>query len=98
MNNLRHPLSQESRQRALRSPKQIGERVRVTAAPIYLLATAVLLMIGAFILWGFLGVVTDKAYYSGFWKLSYSDSSGQASAVQRMVRRMRMGAPWWATL
>lgn len=39
--------------------------MRVTAAPIYLLATAVLLMIGAFILWGFLGVVTDKAYYSG---------------------------------
>ena len=67
--------------------------MRVTAAPIYLLATAVLLMIGAFILWDFLGVVTDKAYYSGFWKLSYSDSSGQPSAVQRMVRWMRTGAP-----
>lgn len=64
-NGLKNLLSQESREKALKSPKQIGEKVRVTAAPVYLLATAVLLMIGAFIVWGFLGNVTDKANYVG---------------------------------
>ena len=64
-NGLKNPLSQESREKALKSPKQIGEKVRVTAAPVYLLAAAVLMMIGAFIVWGFLGNVTDKAYYVG---------------------------------
>ncbi len=64
-NSLRNPLSQVSREHTLRSPKDLGDRVRVTAAPIYLLATAVLLMIGAFIVWGFLGNVTDKANYAG---------------------------------
>ena len=64
-NGLKNLLSQESREKALKSPKQIGEKVRVTAAPIYLLATAVLMMIGAFIVWGFLGNVTDKANYVG---------------------------------
>lgn len=64
-NGLKNLLSQESREKALKSPKQIGEKVRVTAAPVYLLATAVLLMIGAYIVWGFLGNVTDKANYVG---------------------------------
>ena len=39
-NGLKNLLSQESREKALKSPKQIGEKVRVTAAPIYLLAKA----------------------------------------------------------
>ena len=49
----------------LRSPEQIGDNLRVTAVPTYLLATAIIILLGAFIVWGFLGTVSDKAYYSG---------------------------------
>jgi hypothetical protein len=49
----------------LRSPEKIGDHLRVTAVPTYLLATAILILLGAFIVWGFLGTVSDKAYYSG---------------------------------
>ena len=47
------------------SPDQICNHLRVTAVPTYLLATAILILFGAFIVWGFLGNVSDKAYYSG---------------------------------
>ena len=47
------------------SPDQICDHLRVTAVPTYLLATAILMLFGAFIVWGFLGNVSDKAYYSG---------------------------------
>lgn len=50
---------------SLRSPEEMGEHLRVTSVPTYLLAAAVILMLGAFIVWGFLGNVSDKAYYSG---------------------------------
>ena len=50
---------------SLRSPEEMGELLRVTSVPTYLLAAAVILMLGAFIVWGFLGKVSDKAYYSG---------------------------------
>ena len=49
----------------LQSPDQIGEHLRVTAVPTYLLATAAFVLLAAFIVWGFLGNVSDKAYYSG---------------------------------
>ena len=49
----------------IQSPNQIGEHLRVTAVPTYLLATAVIILVGAFVVWGFLGTVSDKAYYSG---------------------------------
>ena len=49
----------------IQSPNQIGEHLRVTAVPTYLLATAVIILFGAFFVWGFLGTVSDKAYYSG---------------------------------
>jgi len=49
----------------LRSPDQIHDHLRVTAVPTYLLAAAVSILLGAFIVWGFLGNVSDKAYYSG---------------------------------
>jgi hypothetical protein len=55
----------ESREHALQSPEHIGEHLRVTAVPTYLLATAIIILLGAFIVWGFLGTVSDKAYYSG---------------------------------
>ena len=59
------PFSTESRQRNLSSPDQIGTILKITALPTYLLAFTVLLMIGAFFVWGFLGTVSDKVYYSG---------------------------------
>lgn len=59
------PFSTESRQRNLCSPDQIGTVLKITALPTYLLAFTVLLMIGAFFVWGFLGTVSDKVYYSG---------------------------------
>ena len=49
----------------LRSPDQISNHLRVTAVPTYLLAAAIIILFGAFIVWGFLGNVSDKAYYSG---------------------------------
>jgi hypothetical protein len=49
----------------LQSPEQIADHLRVTYVPTYLLATAAALLLAAFIVWGFLGNVSDKAYYSG---------------------------------
>ena len=60
-----NPFSQESRQQKIQSPEQIGETLKVTALPSYLLALTALLLLGAFFVWGFLGTVSDKVYYSG---------------------------------
>ena len=49
----------------LRSPDQISDHLRVTAVPTYLLAAAIIILFGAFIVWGFLVNVSDKAFYSG---------------------------------
>ena len=50
---------------SLQSPEQIADHLRVTYVPTYLLASAVIVLLVAFIVWGFLGNVSDKAYYSG---------------------------------
>ena len=55
----------ENSEKRAQSPEQISEHLRVTAIPTYLLATAIIVLLGAFIVWGFLGNVSDKAYYSG---------------------------------
>ncbi|MBR6827089.1 MAG: hypothetical protein IKM76_02900 [Prevotella sp.] len=47
------------------SPSQMADYLRLTYVPTYLLATAVIVLFAAFIVWGFLGTVSDKAYYSG---------------------------------
>ena len=60
-----NPFSQESRQDKLRSPHQIGKTLRITALPTYLLALTAILLLGSFFVWGFLGTVSDKVYYSG---------------------------------
>lgn len=60
-----NPFTQDSRQKKLQSPNQIGSTLKVTALPTYLLALTALLLIGAFFVWGFLGTVSDKVYYSG---------------------------------
>ena len=64
-NAVKNKFSKESNGDALRSPEQLGDHLRVTSVPTYLLAAAIILMLGAFIVWGFLGNVSDKAYYSG---------------------------------
>ena len=58
-------VSKESGENTLRSPEQISDHLRVTYVPTYLLATAVTVLLVAFIVWGVLGSVSDKAYYSG---------------------------------
>ena len=49
----------------LQSPEQINDHLRVTYVPTYLLAAAASLLLIAFIVWGVLGTVSDKVYYSG---------------------------------
>ena len=60
-----NPFSSDNRQKQLESPEQIGSVLKVTALPTYLLALTVVLLLGAFFVWGFLGSVSDKVYYSG---------------------------------
>ena len=55
----------EDSEKVIKSPEQIADYLRVTYVPTYLLATAIALLILAFIVWGVLGSVSDKAYYSG---------------------------------
>jgi hypothetical protein len=55
----------EERKTKYNSPSEISDHLKITYVPTYLLATAVALLIAAFIVWGFLGNVSDKAYYSG---------------------------------
>ena len=47
------------------SPAQIADHLRITYVPTYLLATAIGVLMLAFIGWGIWGTVSDKAYYSG---------------------------------
>ena len=47
------------------SPAQIADHLRITYVPTYLLATAIGVLMLAFIGWGFWGTVSDKAYFSG---------------------------------
>jgi hypothetical protein len=49
----------------IQSPEQIPDHLHVTYVPTYLLAAAAALLLAAFIVWGLLGNVSDKAYYSG---------------------------------
>ena len=62
---MQNPFSSDRRLKQLESPEQIGSILRVTALPTYLLALTVVLLLGAFFVWGFLGTVSDKVYYSG---------------------------------
>lgn len=49
----------------IQSPGEIADHLHVTAVPTYLLAGAIIILLGAFIVWGFLGNVSDKAHYFG---------------------------------
>lgn len=56
---------QKKTEKVLQSPSQIADHLRVTYVPAYLLAAAIGLLLAAFIVWGVLGTVSDKVYYSG---------------------------------
>jgi len=60
-----NPFSLGNRESNLQSPDQIRSTLKVTALPTYLLACTAVLLIVAFFVWGFLGSVSDKVYYSG---------------------------------
>ena len=55
----------EDSEKVPQSPEQIVDHLQVTYVPTYLLTTAIGLLMAAFIVWGVLGTVSDKAYYSG---------------------------------
>lgn len=55
----------EDSEKRIQSPEQLSDHLRVTYVPTYLLAAAAALLLVAFIVWGVLGNVSDKAYYSG---------------------------------
>ena len=55
----------EDSEKTLQSPDKIADHLRVTYVPAYLLAAAIGLLLAAFIVWGVLGTVSDKVYYSG---------------------------------
>ena len=55
----------EDSEKTIQSPEQVSDHLRVTYVPTYLLAAAAMLLLVAFIVWGVLGKVSDKAYYSG---------------------------------
>ena len=55
----------EDSEKKIQSPEQLSDHLRVTYVPTYLLAAAAIVLLVAFIVWGFLGNVSDKAYYSG---------------------------------
>ncbi|MBR2228871.1 MAG: hypothetical protein IJ886_01175 [Prevotella sp.] len=55
----------EDSENTIQSPEQLADHLRVTYVPTYLLATAAGLLLAAFIVWGILGSVSDKVYFSG---------------------------------
>ena len=46
-------MKEDSEKRA-QSPEQLGDHLRVTSVPTYLMAAVIIMMLGAFIVWGFL--------------------------------------------
>ncbi len=55
----------EDSEKTIQSPEQLADHLRVTYVPTYLLAAAAAVLLAAFVVWGVLGTVSDKAYYSG---------------------------------
>ena len=49
----------------MESPGQVNDYVRVTSVSPFLIGCTILLLLGAFVVWGVLGTVTDRVQYSG---------------------------------
>ena len=62
---MKNPFTAENRLQRLQSAEQIESVLKITSVPTILIAATVLLLLMAFVTWGFLGTVTDKVYYSG---------------------------------
>ncbi|MBR5747517.1 MAG: hypothetical protein IKZ93_02245 [Prevotella sp.] len=62
---MKNPFTANSRQQRFKRTDQIGGLLKITSVPTYLIALTVLLLLVAFIVWGFQGTVSDKVYYSG---------------------------------
>ena len=65
MGSVNKRVHEKDREETLQSPEQIADHLQVTYVPTYLIAFAASLLLAAFIVWGVLGTVSDKAYYSG---------------------------------
>ena len=65
MHNKNNHFMKEDSEKTLQSPDKIADHLRVTYVPAYLLAAAIGLLLAAFVVWGVLGTVSDKVYYSG---------------------------------
>lgn len=59
------PFAAQSRQRQLTSPDNVQDYVRVTSVSPILIGLAILLLMGAFVVWGIFGTVADRVQYSG---------------------------------
>lgn len=59
------PFSENSRQRQLESPDHVQEYVRVTSVSPFLIGLTILLLLGAFVVWGIFGTVADRVQYTG---------------------------------
>ncbi|MBP5197045.1 MAG: hypothetical protein J6035_06545 [Bacteroidaceae bacterium] len=59
------PFSENSRKRQLDSPDHIQEYVRVTSVSRFLIGLTILLLMGAFVVWGIFGTVADRVQYKG---------------------------------
>ena len=62
---MKNPFTAENRKQRLQSADQIESVLKITSVPTYLRALTVLLLLVAFLTWGFMGTVSDKVYYSG---------------------------------
>lgn len=63
--NQKNPISLEGRRKTLSSPKDLGEHLKITSVPTYLISLTIILLLGAFVVWGFWGSVTHKVNYNG---------------------------------
>ena len=54
---MKNPFTAENRQQRLQSADQIESVLKITSVPTFLIAATVLLLLMAFVTWGFLGTV-----------------------------------------
>lgn len=59
-----NPFSAHSRQRQLETPDHVQDYVRVTSVSPFLIGLTILLLLGAFVVWGIFGTVTDRVSYN----------------------------------
>lgn len=63
--DMKNPFSEVNRKKAMKSPEQLKDNLQVTSVSTLLITITIIMLFGAFVVWGFLGRVSDKAYYTG---------------------------------